>query len=144
LRSTSRACGKINASLEARQGGIVGLDRVYAVLAIVLATAACTSPPLRPIPPDAPQSGETIIGGEDDPVTIQCAGDFDGSWVAPSPENPRRVIVTSAPEWGTVWRADAAPYDEPGNLWRIVCWRDGTLLRPLEMTDASRNIPPLP
>lgn len=118
--------------------------RAYAMLAVVLSMAACTSPPLPPTPPETPQRGEMIIGGEDDPITSQCAGDFDGSWVAPGPQNPRRVLVTSDPEWGTVWRADAAPYDEPGNLWRIVCWKNGALVRPLEMTDASQSIPPLP
>ena len=118
--------------------------RAYAMLAVVLSVAACTSPPLPPTPPEAPQRGEMIIVGEDDPITIQCAGDFDGSWVASGPQNPRRVLVTSDPEWGTVWRADAAPYDEPGNLWRIVCWKNGALVRPLEMTDAAQSIAPLP
>lgn len=115
-----------------------------AVLVVILSTAACTTPPLPPIPPDAPQGSETVISGEDDAVTIQCAGDFDGTWAAPGPQNPRRVLVTSNAEWGTVWRADAAPYDEPGRLWRVVCWKNGALIRPLEMTDASQSIPPLP
>jgi hypothetical protein len=122
----------------------VNTYRTFAALAGILSTAACTSPSRPPIPPDAPQGGETVIGGEDDPITVQCAGDFGGSWTAPGPANPRRILVTSNPEWGTIWRADAAPYDEPGTLWRIVCWRNGALLRPLETTDAAQSIPPLP
>jgi hypothetical protein len=122
----------------------VSTHRTLAAVAVVLSTAACTSPPLPPIPPDAPQGGETVVSGEEDAVAIQCAGDFDGSWMAPGPRNPRRVLVTSNAEWGTVWRADAAPYDEPGNLWRVVCWKNGALIRPLEMTDAAQSIPPLP
>ena len=120
--------------------------RMLAVLAAVLSTAACTSPPLPSVPPDTPQASESVITGEDDPVTIQCASDFDGAWAAPGPRNPRRVLVTSNAEWGTVWRADAAPYDEPGNLWRVVCWKNGALVRPLAMTDtdAAQSIPPLP
>ena len=118
--------------------------RTLSVLAVILSTAACTSPPLPQAPPEAPQASETVISGEDDPVTIQCAGDFDGTWAAPGPHNPRRVLVTSNAEWGTVWRADAAPYDEPGNLWRVVCWKNGALIRPLAMTDAAQSIPPLP
>jgi hypothetical protein len=122
----------------------VSTYRTLAAVAVILSTAACTSPPLPPIPPDAPQGGETVVSGEEDAVAIQCAGDFDGSWTAPGPGNPRRVLVTSNAEWGTVWRADAAPYDEPGNLWRVVCWKNGALIRPLEMTDAAQSIPPLP
>jgi hypothetical protein len=122
----------------------VSTYHTLAAVAVILSTAACTSPPLPPIPPDAPQGGETVVSGEEDAVAIQCAGDFDGSWTAPEPGNPRRVLVTSNPEWGTVWRADAAPYDEPGNLWRVVCWKNGALIRPLEMTDAAQSIPPLP
>ena len=118
--------------------------RRLAALIVAFSTAACASPTLPPTPPVAPQSGETVVSGEADPVAIQCAGDFDGTWAAPGPQNPRRVLVTSNAEWGTIWRADAAPYDEPGNLWRVVCWRDGSLIRPLAMTDAAQTIPPLP
>lgn len=116
-----------------------------ALVAVLSSLAcACTSPDLPPVPPGAPQQNETVISGEDDPVSIQCSGDFGNMWTRPGQENPRRVLVTNAPEWGTIWRSDAAPSDDPGHLWRIVCWKQGALLRPLQMLDASQSIPPLP
>ena len=120
--------------------------RRHALLVIVLSSMswACTSPEPTATPPGAPQKDEMIISGEDDPVSIQCAGDYGGVGRTPGRGTPRRILVTSNPQWGTVWRADAAPLDDPGSLWRIVCWKNGALLRPLEMSDASQSIPPLP
>ena len=95
-------------------------------------------------PADIPQKEETIISGKDDAVADQCAerarksADILGDRIL-------RVVVTQNPRWGTVWRADSA-HPVPGaapTLWRTVCWKDSSFVRPLQMFDKSKNIPPL-
>jgi hypothetical protein len=95
-------------------------------------------------PADIPQKEERPISGKDDPVAGQCAerarksADMLGDRIL-------RVVVTQTPRWGTVWRADSA-HPMPGaapTLWRTVCWKDASFVRPLQMFDKTKNIPPL-
>jgi hypothetical protein len=95
-------------------------------------------------PADIPQKEEKVITGKDDAVADQCAArarksaDILGDRIL-------RVVVTDNPRWGTVWRADSA-HPVPGSaptLWRTVCWKDSSFVRPLQMFDKSKNIPPL-
>jgi len=95
-------------------------------------------------PADIPQREETVISGKDDAVAGQCAerarksADILGDRIL-------RVVVTQNPRWGTVWRADSA-HPTPGaapTLWRTVCWKDSSFVRPLQMFDKTKSIPPL-
>jgi len=105
---------------------------------LLTSVAACSDREPVPIPPTAPQASEVAVSGESDPVSEECAS--EGTL-----HKPGRVLVTRSPEWGTIWRADfTVPTDEASPRWRFVCWKDGRLLRPLEMPDPSQSIPPLP
>ncbi len=126
-------------------------DGQHASLRGVLSEPAGDSPrPERLIltvtnkPADIPQKAEKPVHGKDDPVAGQCAerarksADMLGDRIL-------RVVVTQDPRWGTVWRADSA-HPVPGAapiLWRTVCWKDASFVRPLQMFDKRKNIPPL-
>jgi len=95
-------------------------------------------------PPDIPQKEETVVSGKDDAVAGQCAERARKS-AAILGDRILRVVVTQNTRWGTVWRADSA-HPTPGaapTLWRTVCWKDSSFVRPLQMFDKSKNIPPL-
>ena len=95
-------------------------------------------------PADIPQKEEKVISGKDDTVAGQCAdrarksADILGDRIL-------RVVVTLNPRWGTVWRADSvhAAQGTAPTLWRTVCWKDSSVVRPLRMFDKTKNIPPL-
>lgn len=96
------------------------------------------------MPPDAPAHDEILIERGDDPVSKECSGFLAQMRSAPG-QAIVRVVVTRSPQWGVVWRADmsiSAPDDEP-MLFRIVCSKENSLVRPLEMADPTQNIPPL-
>ena len=95
-------------------------------------------------PADVPQKAETVISGKNDAVAEGCA---DRAKKSASILGDRiiRVVITQNPRWGTVWRADSA-HPTPGaapTLWRTVCWKDSSFVRPLQMYDKTKNIPPL-
>lgn len=95
-------------------------------------------------PADIPQREETVISGKDDAVADQCAQRARKS-AAILGDRILRVVVTDNPRWGTVWRADSAHPVAGGapTLWRTVCWKDSSFVRPLQMYDKTKNIPPL-
>jgi hypothetical protein len=101
---------------------------------------------LPPMPPDAPQKDEVVIDGKGDAVVSRCA-----TMAARMNKDLKltqlTVIVTRSAKWGTIWRSDTAfPVQGPGDkpiLSRTVCWKNGDLMRPLEMFDPKASIEPL-
>ena len=124
------------------------MKSLIACLALVLLIpgGAMAKPRMPKMPPDAPQRDEIEFDGGGDPIAARCAK-FTQRQAVDLGERILKVIITRARPWGTVWRADiSVPLIGEGSpmLWRIVCWRRATLVRPLEMLDRSANIPALP
>ncbi len=123
--------------------------KVAAAVIAVFANVPCAwaAAALPAMPADAPAKDEIVIGGEHDPVGMRCARDARKMWKSLK-MTPLKVVIVKSPKWGTVWRADAAfPVRKTGdtpNIERSVCWKNGELLRPLEMFDPSQSIGRLP
>jgi len=97
------------------------------------------------MPPDAPEAGEELAAADIDPVATRCAAYADAVRERTGVKL-LKVVITTSPRWGTVWRADSAFPGSPGaapNLWRTVCWDGGVLERPLQMFDPRQSIPAL-
>jgi hypothetical protein len=113
------------------------------ILKGLIFAAAVTLPPM---PPDAPGPDETVISGVNDPVAANCANS-EGVMSKRLKTTQLNVVITNSPKWGTIWRQDVSfPVQRQGDLpilFRSVCWKDGSVERPLEMFDPKASIGPL-
>jgi hypothetical protein len=55
-----------------------------------------------------------------------------------------RVVLTTSPKFGEVWRVDSVSNGRPTSYYRHMATKEGTFNRPLEMFDPKQNIPRLP
>jgi hypothetical protein len=97
------------------------------------------------MPPDAPGADETLTADEADPVVVACAVN-DEKIRERVGATLKKVVITRSERWGTVYRSDTAVPSSPNgptSLWRTVCWKEGSLVRPLEMNAAGESISPL-
>jgi hypothetical protein len=94
--------------------------------------------------PDAPGPDEKIISGASDAVVETCAKSQARTAQALH-ETTLKVLITHSSRYGTIWRADTAspPIDGQRFVSRTVCWRGMEVVRPLDMFDKSKSIPPL-
>jgi hypothetical protein len=94
------------------------------------------------MPPDAPASNEVQITTLVDPNVKVCVKSAE-SIIQKVDATVVRVVITRSPRYGEVWRADSATHDHPPILFRHVCSKAGSLVRPLEMFDPKQSISPL-
>ncbi len=120
----------------------------FSAMLAALAMAGCTIQPAGGVaenaPPAVPQRDEVVINGWKDAVALHCTEREQNVWNQLNLK-PVRIVVTRAPKYGTVWRADVAfPGDaHEADLWRSICWANGTAERPLERIDTGNSIPRL-
>ena len=92
----------------------------------------------RPELPPHPKADETVLEEHDDDTVRRCARSARfGALV--SDETVEAVLVTSDPEWGTIYRADLVGIS--GKVTRYACADGFTVQRPLELGDD--NLPRL-
>ena len=91
------------------------------------------------MPPSAPGPDETVVVLGGDAVVKQCS-EWAEKTALMTASKIVRVAITTTSRWGVVWRADIASSDEPPQITRFICTKDGTLS---ESGDAMER-PPLP
>jgi len=95
--------------------------------------------------PDAPGPDEKPISGASDAVAEYCAK-LQAQAAKALHQTTLKIRITHSPRYGTIWRADAAfPPIASGRrfVFRTVCWKGMENIRPLDMFDKSKSIPPL-
>jgi len=94
--------------------------------------------------PDAPGPDEKPISGASDAVAENCAKSQARAAKALH-ETILKVRITHSPRYGTIWRADTTSPLIGGYRFvsRTVCWKGMEVIRPLDMFDPSKSIPPL-
>jgi hypothetical protein len=94
--------------------------------------------------PDAPGPDEKPISGASDAVAENCAKS-QARQAKALHETTLKVRITHSPRYGTIWRADTESPPMAGYRFvsRTVCWKGMEVVRPLDMFDKSKSIPPL-
>lgn len=89
-------------------------------------------------PPHAPAASETIQSAATHPVAERCASIAERLTIA-AESRILRVLMTTSPDWGLIWRADIAGGSNPPE--RFTCTERTSSSRPLDLPEP---LPPLP
>jgi hypothetical protein len=137
-----RACRAAQATCEAQSAQMAAMSgQAPDPMAPTRRVRAPVMPARAPLSPD----GEAIIEHPDPATASDCAAQVKQLVEDKLHGRIVRVLVTSHPRWGIVWRADIetptgkAPYPQ-----RVVCAQAAIEIAPMEMLNSAENLKPLP
>ena len=87
-----------------------------------------------PVPgmlPNGIGQDEVRIAGITDPAVQKCIRFFEGELAPQAGMHIDRSAITSHPEQGQIWRADAVSVKAPLRASRFTCTKDGKSIEPL-------------